>query len=237
MKDGLLYLFRRFPEPVKARLIDSYIYGMKAFNRNYTSYSWDGVEFRHGYWDRITLGRAMGFVRNGMVYHERIPLENFTADPSRDGIVDIGSLFGIYTIVLAKLNPELPVHSFEPHPDNFELLNRNVELNGLTDGRVQVHQKVVSAESGTTEFYFAPIDYEFSCHTLFPTETHENYKPIAVEANSISDFCKEQNFRNPWVKIDAEGAEIEILEDLISADHIETARGLVELHLNRNHVT
>ena len=45
--------------------------------------------------------------------------------------VDIGSYTGIYTLVAAKTNRNIRTISFEPNPDLFKVLARNVEINRI----------------------------------------------------------------------------------------------------------
>ncbi|SRR6266545_2940317 len=48
-----------------------------------------------------------------------------------DVVVDVGAHIGYFTLLLAALvGPKSRVFAFEPDPDNFALLCRNVELNG-----------------------------------------------------------------------------------------------------------
>ena len=47
-------------------------------------------------------------------------------------IVDIGANIGLHTIPLSKkIGPQGKILSFEPDPDNYRILKKNIELNGL----------------------------------------------------------------------------------------------------------
>ena len=51
-----------------------------------------------------------------------------------DIVVDVGAHIGRYTIISSKrIGQSGKVIAIEPHPSNFEMLNRNIKLNGLTN--------------------------------------------------------------------------------------------------------
>ena len=64
-----------------------------------------------------------------------------------DVVVDLGANVGYYTILRGKLVGEIGrVYAFEPDPVGFEILRRNVRLNGLHN--VVLEQKAVSSKPG-----------------------------------------------------------------------------------------
>ena len=71
-----------------------------------------------------------------------------------DTIVDAGANFGYYTIIGSPLvGDKGKVYAFQPDPTNFELNQRNVRLNGLTN--VVLEQKALSNRKGTLKLYIA----------------------------------------------------------------------------------
>ena len=47
--------------------------------------------------------------------------------------IDIGSNLGIATIIMAKLNPQSTIYSFEPFKKAYDMLVNNIKLNSLTN--------------------------------------------------------------------------------------------------------
>ena len=48
-----------------------------------------------------------------------------------DIVVDIGAHIGYYTLIFARLvGPKGKVFAFEPEPNNFNLLIKNIKING-----------------------------------------------------------------------------------------------------------
>ena len=46
-------------------------------------------------------------------------------------MLDIGALSGIYSLVAASANKQSSIVAFEPHPNNFDLLCKNIQMNEL----------------------------------------------------------------------------------------------------------
>jgi FkbM family methyltransferase len=66
--------------------------------------------------------------------------------------VDVGANYGIYSMMAALWNPNLRVMAFEPVPQIFDALRRNVALNGLEE-RISLHQVALADQTGTATFY------------------------------------------------------------------------------------
>jgi FkbM family methyltransferase len=63
-------------------------------------------------------------------------------------VVEVGANVGWYTVLLAQaVGAEGRVDAFEANPATFELLRRNVEINGMVD-RVTLHQKAAMDRTG-----------------------------------------------------------------------------------------
>lgn len=70
---------------------------------------------------------------NSMSYHEEEIIQHFCPQEG-DIVVDIGAAFGFYTILASKrVGLKGKVIAIEPQKDAFEMLNRNVALNKLTN--------------------------------------------------------------------------------------------------------
>ncbi len=119
-----------------------------------------------------------------------------------DVVVDIGANIGYHTLLMAKLaDRKGKVYAFEPHPDNFALLKKNVEANGYSN--VVLEQKAVSNKKGRANLYLDREDKSVK-HSLLQ---HENTKNASVEVDSVTldDYFKNQTV--DFIKMDIEGAE------------------------------
>ena len=118
-----------------------------------------------------------------------------------DIVVDVGANIGYYTLLMAK--NEANVFSYEPEPQNFELLKKNVRLNDLSTN-VKLYNKAVSNFNGNSKLALA--EHTTGQHKLgtnrFGNETI-NVEVIKLELDKI-DFAK----------IDVEGDELHVLQGM-----------------------
>lgn len=118
--------------------------------------------------------------------------------------VDGGANFGIYTVVASKLvGNSGVVLSFEPSPENFAILQRNVELNKMEN--VKVFCSAISDRDGTTRLYHidnAPNSYSLG-KDVNPTTDYEEISTVSLD----SVLQREGLERVDFLKLDVEGAE------------------------------
>lgn len=119
-----------------------------------------------------------------------------------DVVVDIGANIGYFTLILSKLVGERGhVYSFEPDPENFYLLKKNVEVNSIHN--VTLINKAVSDITGDVEFY-SNID-DTSMSSLYKlTKSHTSIKCKSIK---LDDYFKDIKKKIGFIKIDVEGAE------------------------------
>jgi FkbM family methyltransferase len=121
-------------------------------------------------------------------------------------VCDIGAHVGHYTLLAARLvGPRGHVYAFEPEPENYALLKRNVELNGY--GNVTCVPKAVSNRSGVLEFYVSRQGNDR--HSLIETpsaQAHASKQEVA--AITLDEFAASMGWpRIDVIKMDIEGAE------------------------------
>jgi FkbM family methyltransferase len=129
-----------------------------------------------------------------------------------DNFVDVGAHIGRYSIVAAKRIGNLGrVIAIEAHPDTFELLKKNMALNGLQN--VTTINAVASSQKGRVKLYLDGHDSGFTVYTTIMINRTKTEKFLEVEANTLDNILNENNVqRVNYVKIDVEGAELEVLK-------------------------
>lgn len=128
-----------------------------------------------------------------------------------DTVLDIGGHIGYYTLLFAKLVGETgKVFAFEPNPESFSLLKKNVEVNGYY--HVTLVQKAVAHETGKTKLYI--VKYK-----NFPTDCII-WDPgggatfIEVDTVRLDDYFKGRNVKVDFIKMDVDGAEGGVLQGI-----------------------
>ncbi len=125
-----------------------------------------------------------------------------------DTVIDIGANIGYYSMLAAKkVGPRGRVIAFEPDPQAFSILKRNMEVNGFTN--IVAEQKAVSNARGTLKLYIAPQN--LGDHRIFPSE--ESRQEIAVQAVALDQYLPAAGAVH-FIKVDTQGAESVIFEGM-----------------------
>jgi FkbM family methyltransferase len=129
---------------------------------------------------------------------------------------DVGANLGVFSLLASRLVGDSGrVLAFEPVPANYEVLKRNVELNGCTN--VRIVTKAVSDQPGTATIHLS----EFcGCHSLLPHPAKETGTILSIEAVRLDSLPELR--RIDLLKIDTEGTELQVLQSLgpIRPSHI-----------------
>lgn len=126
-----------------------------------------------------------------------------------DIFYDIGANVGFFTIVAAKLvGSSGKVYAFEPEAENVATLRHNAQINRFT--HVSAIAKAVSRTTGQAEFLLANY---CGGHTLATVGSRADARDvISIDVVSIDDAIGQNEIDPPtFVKIDVEGAEIDVL--------------------------
>lgn len=132
-------------------------------------------------------------------------------------VFECGGHHGRDCVLLARLaGPEGRVVSFEPHPENIEVLRRNVRLNDLTN--VTAVHAAVGSQAGTARI-------KARSNAKITTRG----KGISVPATTVDGYAAETGIWPDVIKIDVEGFEFEVLRGAREAIR-RGAAVLVEVH-------
>jgi FkbM family methyltransferase len=141
-------------------------------------------------------------------------------------VLDIGGHVGYYTLLFAKLvGPTGKVVAFEPLPENFGALERNIELNALP--QVRTVPQALFSKSGEMDIS-VPEDMPNSGDGS--VVHHRGAKTVRVQATTLDEFVNAASLRPDFLKMDVEGAEHDVLlgaGETIAKSH---PKMLIELH-------
>lgn len=131
---------------------------------------------------------------------------------SGDVFYDIGANVGFFTVISARIVGQTGhVYVFEPVSENAQLIERNVYANGFEN--VTIFKQAVSRASGIGELQLAHYPGGASLASVAPPPDIRG--TIPVELVAIDDLLAEHRAAPPnFVKIDVEGAELEVLHGM-----------------------
>lgn len=170
-----------------------------------------GIEFRYCSSSADQIGRALYW--KGVASWEAETIPAFVRMVQRSALfLDIGANTGVYTLLACAVNPAIRVMAFEPVPEIFEVLCRNIALNGW-QGRCQARNEAVSSSNGVTAFHVpqSKLPTSASLHTRGFRGTPGTL--IDVLATTVDAVCGEQEDVD-LIKIDVEGFEDKVLEGM-----------------------
>ena len=147
-----------------------------------------------------------------MTRHEDDIIERFLPKQG-DIVVDIGAHMGRYTIIGAKrVGAQGKVVAIEAHPGNFEMLNRNIKLNQLTNV-IPLNYAVYSKET-KIKLYLPEVESGYTIYnTIMSNRARTEDKFVEVNANTLDYILQSKGITDVnWIKIDVEGAEFEVLK-------------------------
>jgi FkbM family methyltransferase len=134
--------------------------------------------------------------------------------------IDIGANVGQMTLEMAELvGPVGRVLAVEPAEGNLQVLRQHIAANGFTD-RVVIVPAACSERSGETvemTVFGADAGAVGSGHTLARSpgvaaeRARHLHVTVQVPTVSVDGLCAEQRFVPEVIKIDVEGAELEVL--------------------------
>lgn len=124
-------------------------------------------------------------------------------------VIDIGAHIGLFSVVAGRLvGAPGRVFAFEPTPSTRDVLERTVQLNGLED-RIEVRGEAVARASGTATFFDTGDPGSNANSLVASTDRHRH--ELQVGTTSLDDFVKARSIDVDFIKVDAEGNELDVL--------------------------
>ncbi|MEE9200225.1 MAG: FkbM family methyltransferase, partial [Candidatus Brocadiales bacterium] len=100
-------------------------------------------------------------------------------------VVDVGANIGYYTLIVAKLTGnDGRVYAFEPEPNNYRLLVKNIEMNGYTN--ITPIQKALSNKHGKTKLFADKVNLGQLSFSEDNTVVKAGF--VDVETTTLDDF-------------------------------------------------
>jgi len=121
-----------------------------------------------------------------------------------DCVIDIGANMGWYSINIAKAYPSSTVYAFEPIPQTYSFLEKNIKLNRVSN--ISAHHFGLSNKREDLTFYFYPEGgVNASAANL---SERSDAELITCHVERLDDFVNENDLHIDFIKCDVEGAEL-----------------------------
>jgi len=130
-------------------------------------------------------------------------------------IFDVGAYVGFYTVLAAVANPSARVYAFEPHPNAYGRLLRNVRINNLVN--VECLQAAAGDADTSSALFCGPgwLPTSSSLSAEFMS-AHGVLLSVSVEVMSLDAFVRKSGIECvDLLKIDTESTEPEVLRGML----------------------
>ena len=199
-------------------------------------YSWLLKKKKDGKRKGIAKGNFLNFTFSSYNYwtidflFEEIFLNeeyNFDSATHSPVILDCGANIGMSVLYFKWKYPDSRIVAFEPNPNSFDLLKKNVVENNLKD--VEIYNLGLFDAETIIPFY---INNNLSTLVGSIIPERGGNKKLEVPAKKLSQFIKELG-EVDLVKMDVEGAEVNILNDLVESGCLgDVKEYIIEYHHN-----
>ena len=192
-------------------------------------------EYDYKFYSRVTRKIPNFLIQDmyaSMTIHEEDIRKYF--NPKRgDIVIDIGAAFGLYTITSSKqVGANGKVIAIEAHPGNYDMLNHNIKLNGLTNV-IPLNYAVYSSKAKVKIY----SNYTIMAERIQEEKVKEKF--VEVNADTLDNILEQNVIRQEqinWIKIDVEGAELEVLKGAYNTlSNSKDIALYIEMHSQNNH--
>jgi len=145
-------------------------------------------------------------------------------------VLDIGANVGATALYFAQVFPNARIFAFEPAPDNFAVLERNI----ANSSRIRAFNFGLGAEDASLELFHSDNPINFGGYSLHPTGSDTSRK-TRIQVRSVASVLAELAVTKvDVVKVDTEGAEWDIIT-AFPEGILRTAKYITgELHGNKD---
>jgi FkbM family methyltransferase len=148
---------------------------------------------------------------------------------SGDTCIDVGGHLGYYCLLMSKIvGPAGHVISFEPVPANMSVLKENIALNNITN--VELVNSALGERPGTVSL-ICPENFELSwTPSIRGYNVQGARNSIDVPIDTLDTFLQRGGHKPTVIKIDVEGAELDVLSGAVETLRTMRPTVLLEIH-------
>jgi len=144
----------------------------------------------------------------------------FSGNEDMSYILDCGSNIGLSVLYFRLLYPGMPIVAFEPHAATFDVLQRNIQRNKIAG--VTLHNIALGEKDAVVSLY-TNDGGAFLNMSLLRAPGQEEIG-ACVQSRRLSSYI---TGKGAYVKIDTEGAEYAIINELIQSQVIQHVRQII----------
>lgn len=138
--------------------------------------------------------------------------------------LDIGANIGRVSLELATMQPNIDIYSFEPVPETYRMMLRNLEINPELSPRIHPNHLGFMDQEGEITFYVpaaseaasaAPIEDQYYLREANQGQAERGHhlQKETCPVTTLDAFAEKNDFsRIDFIKVDTEGAELKVFQ-------------------------
>lgn len=175
-------------------------------------------------------GYKVNYLRRDLLLHlygEIFVNTCYAYEPSSPApiILDCGSNIGMAMLYFKRMFPGSHLTCFEPDPETFGVLRKNMEQNGLIG--VELHCCALTGVEGTTTFFHSNEEVGSLLMSTHPERLSGSQ--IEVQSRALSPYIQDDV---DLLKLDIEGSEHPVLMEVAEAGKLRQIR---QMHIEYHH--
>jgi FkbM family methyltransferase len=128
-----------------------------------------------------------------------------------DLFIDVGANYGYYSLLAAYANKKVNIIAIEPNDENIKILRMNLSFNNISNDRVKCIPSVISPSKKAPYSYHSEI---YASSDLFQHPNSSTSGLLTMQSVGINDILDDIKTKRVFIKIDADGNEIDTLKGL-----------------------
>jgi FkbM family methyltransferase len=146
-----------------------------------------------------------------------------------DTCVDVGGHLGYYSFIMARLvGPQGRVITFEPVAENLAGLREGIEVNKFAN--IRVVDTALGERPGVLKLIRSEAETFSATPSARGYAVEGAHKEVEVKVDTLDSFLARENLSPDVIKIDVEGAELDVLRGATETLRKMRPKVLVEVH-------
>lgn len=164
------------------------------------------------------------------IFHRRVYTGDFYQPMPGDLVVDAGANIGVFSIHIHRLCPQTEVVAYEPFPDNYAFLKKNLQAANATN--VTAHCKALGAQSGSS--LIQKVGSRSQDHRMI--DSHSTQHQSAEDTTQVDVVPFSHMFEGikgrsiSLLKCDIEGSELDLFRSATPEQLKQIDRIAIEFH-------
>lgn len=166
---------------------------------------------------RTTMGFSIYLTRNPVFSLTVYATGNYDEEEGRaligctekgDVFADIGAYCGWYSLLISKNTPASKIYSFEPTPESYAIIRKNIRLNHCKN--IFPKNIALSDKTGIQKFYTSKTHSGRNALTNFDSDVQDGYRMVRT-----ATFDSLKLGRIDIMKLDVQGVELNVLKGMV----------------------